>query len=202
VNDQHGDGPKAAAETQWTDEASRAYKARAEVLTQRLASHVRLTAARHGRQRELEAYIASAEQVQEALNAFAESEFDWCGSFPVRTSGSLDDDWDEDVDEGLPTDEAPVASVLGRWDYVVTDAAALMDGGRSAYLRTWPKDTVDDANVRVTSVESAMGESCIPRACVSSTRRRVCGRSPRLWSWSAMTAQMDDSSPVGPMPRP
>jgi hypothetical protein len=127
-------------------------------LTQRLASHVRLTAARHGRQRELEAYIASAEQVQEALNAFAESEFGWCGSFPVRTSGSLDDDWDEDVDEGLPTDEAPVVSVLGRWDYVVTDAAALMDEGRSAYLRTWPKDTVDDANVRVTSVESAMGE--------------------------------------------
>lgn len=162
MDDLHSESPEDFAETQWTQDALSAYRASAELLVQRLGEHVRLTSSRQGRQRETSAYFASAHQVQEALDAFAEAEFDWCGSFPVATSGSLQDDEDEDADEGPMGDpslqDAPVVSVLGRWDYVVTDAAALMEHGRRAYLEAWPKDTADDSQVRVISVESAIRE--------------------------------------------
>ena len=162
MDDQHSDNPEDFAETQWTQGALSAYTTSAELLVQRLQEHVRLTTARQGRQREMDAYFASSQQVREALDAFAEAEFDWCGSFPVPTSGSLGDDDDEDTDEAPVSDpsveQAPVVSVLGRWDYVVTDAAALMEHGRSAYLKAWPEDTADDADVTVRSVEGAIYE--------------------------------------------
>jgi hypothetical protein len=162
VDDEGGESPEEFIETQWTPDALSAYRSSAEVLVQRLQEHVRLTAGRQGRQRELGAYFTSAEQVQEALNAFAGAEFDWCGSFPVRTSEALEGYDDEDVEAGPVSDpsveQAPIVSVLGRWDYVVTDVAALVEHGRGAYLRFWPDDTADDADVRVTDVTSAIRE--------------------------------------------
>lgn len=151
-----GDGP---LDSQWTPAALAAYRAAADRLVETLREHVRLTVERQGRQRELHGYFASAEQLQAAVNAFAEAEFDWCGSFPVRTDLHHDD---EEVDDGPVADptleQAPVVSVLGRWDYLVTDGAALVEHGRRAYLQAWPQDTEDDAAVRVTDVEGAVNE--------------------------------------------
>lgn len=143
----------------WTPAALDAYRARADELLRRLAEHIAVTAGRHGRQREMTAYFDSADRLERAVTAFAEAEFDWCGSTPVGVDQPQEEaDDDEDGPARDPSlEEAPVVSVLGRWDYVVTDAGALLDHGRSAYLETWPRDSDDDAAVRVVGVESAVG---------------------------------------------
>lgn len=151
------DADDEVVETQWTPGALTAYRASADHLVQRLLEHVRLTGERRGAQRELGEYFASAEALQEAVTAFAGAEFDWCGSFPVATE-MLNDD--EEPQDGVVADpaleEAPVVSVLGRWDYLVTDGAALVEHGRSAYRQTWPQDSDDDAAVQVVDIESAV----------------------------------------------
>jgi hypothetical protein len=135
-----------------------AYRASAEQLVQRLREQVHLTAERRGRQREFDEYFASAEALQQSLNALAEAEFDWCGSFVVRTYQSFVEEEDAaDGPDGDPAfEEAPVVSVVGRWDYLVTDATALLDHGRTAYSQAWPDDTSDDAEIRVQDVGSAV----------------------------------------------
>ncbi|TNM64530.1 hypothetical protein FHN55_13470 [Streptomyces sp. NP160] len=148
----------------WSPESLEQYRARAQELSRVLAEHAALVEQRAGRQRELEDYVVSAERLQGAVNAFAEAEFAWCGSFPVRTS-EADEDGDEDGDGGvwpLPDPslaEAPVISVLGRWDYVVTDADELVAHGRDSYRAAWPEDDDEDAALRVQTVLDAVRET-------------------------------------------
>ncbi|WP_369069378.1 hypothetical protein [Kineococcus terrestris] len=159
-------GPSSAyvSDGTWTQEALADYRRRAQELIAAVTAHVDLTARRGGRQRELPAYFASAEGVRRAVDAFTEAEFAWCGSFPVRAGGGgeEDEEFDEEFDEGPVADpsvaEAPVLSVLARWDYVVTDVEALLRRGREGYLTAWPQDTEDDAVVRVHDPESAVRE--------------------------------------------
>lgn len=159
MGDEHNEDSEPFVETLWTSEALDVYRSSGQAFIQRLQEHLRLTTVRQGRQRELAAYFASAEQLQEALNAFAEAELDWCGSIPVATSEAFDKDDAEDELVGDPSlEQAPVVSVLGRWDYLVTDAAAVMEQGRRSYLKIWPEDTADDADTRVSTVEGAMSE--------------------------------------------
>lgn len=158
MGDEHNEDSEPFVETLWTPEALDVYESSAQALIQRLQEHVRLTAVRQGRQRELAAYFASAEQLQKALNAFAEAELDWCGSIPVATNEPFDDDPEDELVGDPSLEQAPVVSVLGRWDYLVTDAAALMEHGRRSYLKIWPEDTGDDADMRLTTVEGAMSE--------------------------------------------
>lgn len=156
MGDEHSEDSEPFVDTMWTAEALAAYRSRAQACIQRLQEHVDLTTARHGRQREMEAYFASVEQLREALNAFAVAELDWCGSTPVPINEPFDDD-DDDESVGDPSlDQAPVVSVIGRWDYMVTDAAALMEHGRRSYLKAWPDDTADDAERQSSTVESAI----------------------------------------------
>lgn len=141
-------------ETQWTARARSAYAQRGEDLVDAVRRHVRLTTERTGRQRELEGYFESAEGLSDAARAFSEAEFDWCGSFPLPLAEEPDQDWEE---EGEPA-VGELLSVLGRWDYRVLDEDALVGAGRSSYLRSWPEDTPEDAELRVVDVESAAGE--------------------------------------------
>jgi hypothetical protein len=67
-------------------------------------------------------------------------------------------DDEEDEDEYEEEDDGPVLSVVGRWDYRVTDPDALVDAGRRAYLNYFTEDTVEDAALRVVDVVSAAGE--------------------------------------------
>jgi len=123
----------------WTAPALNTYLSKVADLRLALAEHADLVSTRVGRQQELSAYFASAAQLQQAVNAFAEAEYDWCGSFPVRG-----DDVDEDVfdaeelgevlEDEVSSQPAGVVTVLGRHDYVITDAAAVVEHGRSAYL--------------------------------------------------------------------
>ena len=147
-----------ALDTQWTSIARVAYEARAQELAQTLLEHVALTSGRNGRQRELEPYFSSADRLSRAVAAFAEAEFDWCGSFPVSVRGANDEEGDDEWEDEDDNSDAPVLSVLGRWDYRIVDPQVLIQEGRAAYLTAWPDDTEDDAEVRVQTTEGAVRE--------------------------------------------
>ncbi|GAA2027874.1 hypothetical protein GCM10009740_16940 [Terrabacter terrae] len=148
-------------DTQWTDEAKVEYERRAVALIEALRSHVDATLALTGRQRELQPYFESADQVRSAARAFNDAEFDWCGSFPLALADDDEDDddrWDDEEESEDAVNEQPMLTVFGRWDFRVIDASAAIAAGRSAYLRMWSDDTEEDASIRVKEVRDAAAE--------------------------------------------
>lgn len=147
--------------TMWTAPALEAYQAKVGHLIDVLTTHAQLVSTRAGRQRELPAYFASADSLQRAVNNFADAEFDWCGSIPVRGSDVDDEDVEdafEDVEGDVSLEGLGVLTVLGRYDYVITDAAALVEEGRRGYLRHWTHETPEDAQQRVQEPSDAVRE--------------------------------------------
>lgn len=142
-------------DTQWTDAAKSAYKLRAQELIEALQAHLTANLMRSGRQKELQPYFESADRVMASAQAFNEAEFDWCGSFPLDLGPDAEDDEDEDLDERAG---GQVLSVVGRWDFRITDEDAVLAAGRAAYLRAWPDDTQEDAEIRVQQVDGAAAE--------------------------------------------
>ena len=144
-------------DTQWTEAAKRAYGLRAQELIEALQAHLTANLTRSGRQKELQPYFESADRVMASARAFNEAEFDWCGSFPLglRPDANEGEDEEDLVDELVGGD---ILSVLGRWDLRITDEDAVLAAGRAAYLRAWPDDTQEDAEIRVQNVGDAAGE--------------------------------------------
>lgn len=143
-------------DTQWTDKAKQAYERRADELMEALRAHLAANLNRRGRQKEFGAYFESAESLMDATRAFNEAEFDWCGSFPLGLRPDEDDDEDEEWED--QDESGSILSVVGRWDFRITDEAAVIAAGRSAYLRAWPDDTHEDAEHRVQQVSDAAAE--------------------------------------------
>jgi hypothetical protein len=145
-------------DTQWTDAAKASYERRTEEFIEAIRQHVALNLARKGRQKELLKYVPSQEGLLQAARSFADAEFDWCGSFPLPLPA--DDEWedDEDSDDEDSPGGGSVLSVVGRWDYRITDEDALIACARAAYLRAWPEDTGEDAEFRIRDAGSAAGE--------------------------------------------
>jgi hypothetical protein len=146
-----------AAGQQWSPSARAAYIQRTEDFLAALRSHTELTVRHQGRQRELEAYFLSQGRLYEAATAFVQSEFDWCGSFPLPLDSEAWDDDDDGSDEA-PQGDGSVLTVISRWDYRITDPDALVGAGRQAYLAAWVSDTPDDAEVRVSDPVTAVSE--------------------------------------------
>jgi hypothetical protein len=148
--------------SQWTQAARAAYAASAEQLVVALREHVTLTLDRAGRQAEHVAYSSSADRLLRAAAAFDDAEFDWCGSSPLGIEGDADEvDEDDEDDEDNEDDVAidgDVLTVVGRWDYLVTDAAAVIEAGRAAYARSWPGDTEEDGMIAVPDPSAAAQE--------------------------------------------
>jgi hypothetical protein len=148
-------------ETQWTPQARAAYGQRLEELHAALDAHAAVVLDRSGRESEMKGYFASADRLARAAAAFADSEFDLCGSSALNVDVEEDAFEDDDADEvwgseAVATGE--VLSILGRWDYRVIDEAATIAAGRDAYLRAWQDATEEDASIRVQDVEHAVGE--------------------------------------------
>lgn len=144
-------------DTQWTPAARNAHTARGEQLLRALREHVTLTLARSGRRAEDAGYFASTSRLQRAAAAFREAEFDWCGSFPL---GLDTDRWDDD-ENGEDEDEqgeSSILTVVGRWDYRITDEPALIAAGRATYARIWVDDTEEDATIAVSDSAGAASE--------------------------------------------
>lgn len=146
-------------DTQWTVAARERFVAQADAFVAAIQKHVTQTLTRSGRQKELGPYFESTDQLQAMAMAYSDAEFDWCGSSPLALvrDEEDDDDWDDD-DEDAPDDHGEVMSVLGRWDYRITDEQALITAGRSAYANTWPDDTAEDAEIAVPDAARAVGE--------------------------------------------
>lgn len=146
-------------ETQWTAEAKQAYERRAEDLVEALRAHVKANLTRSGRQKEFKAYFESGEALLDATREFNEAEFDWCGSFPLALRPDEDDDDDDEDEEWEDQDESgSILSVVGRWDFRITDEPAAIASGRNAYLRAWPDDINEDAEARVQLIGDAAAE--------------------------------------------
>ncbi|MDT5014960.1 MAG: hypothetical protein QOD39_1120 [Mycobacterium sp.] len=144
-------------ESQWTASAKEAYAARAEELVAALREHVKLTMGRSGRQSEHPHYFASTEEFFRAAAAFDDAEFEWCGTFPLRLD-SDEADGDIDYEEEDEEVDGSVLTLVGRWDYRVMDAHALIATGRAAYARCWPDDTDEDAAIAVADPAAAAQE--------------------------------------------
>ena len=146
-------------DTQWTPAARQAYSRRADQLADALRSHVAANLDRSGRDTDMGSYLASVKALREAVAAFDDAEFDWCGSFPL---GFDADDEDEDQDEWEDDDDQVEAgqflTLSGQWDFRLTDPTATIQAGRAAYLRAWPDDSADDADARVQDVRDAASE--------------------------------------------
>ncbi|WBQ04831.1 hypothetical protein [Kribbella sp. CA-293567] len=144
---------------QWSDAARERYVQSAEELIAALRAHVALTIERSGRERELGPYFSSSESLEEAAEAFNESELDWCGSFPLSLSGEDLDEFDDEDDES--DDVVGPRSVLSgfvRWDFTVTDEAAVIGAGRDAYRSLWPSGTDEDVVLAVPDIVRAAAE--------------------------------------------
>ena len=144
-------------DTQWTDAARRAYESRARELIEALQAHLSVNLTRSGRQKELQPYFESADRVMAFARAFNEAEFDWCGSFALDLRSDAEDGEDEEALDDEPVG-GEILSVVGRWDYRITDEDAVLAAGRAAYLRAWPDDTQEDAEIRVQQVSDAAAE--------------------------------------------
>src|SRR5262249_10784313 len=118
--------------------------------------HLTANLTRTGRQRELLPYFQSAERVMASARAFNDAELEWCGSVSLDLGPDAHDDDDEDLDE--EPEGGQILSVLGRWDFRITDKDAVLAAGRAAYLRAWPDDTQEDAEIRVQQVADAAAE--------------------------------------------
>jgi hypothetical protein len=149
-------------DSQWTSSAADAYQLRAEEFIVALRRHVALSLRREGRMAELGPYFESAERLARAGAAFDHAELNWCGSIPLGVQVFSDDDGDQGEgvlgDEAAAVGEGEVLSGLGRWDFRVVDAEALMLAGRAAYASSWSQDTAEDAELAVSDIGRAASE--------------------------------------------
>jgi hypothetical protein len=95
----------------------------------------------------------ASERLLPAALGYADAQLEYTGNgFPFGALHQYVDNDDDDEDEG-PTSGV---SVVQRRDYVVTDADAVMEAGRQAYLRVWPDDTEAAASADVNHLGRAL----------------------------------------------
>ncbi|MDO8145641.1 MULTISPECIES: hypothetical protein [unclassified Isoptericola] len=145
-------------ETQYSEAAKDEYRRRADEFVAALREHVELVLTRKGREREIPEYFGSTTNLENAAEAFNDAEFEWCGSFPLALASTEDDDDDLDEEEEPERPLNPVVTMVGRWDFRVTDEDALIESGRAAYLDAWPDEDREDAEARVRSLVAAAAE--------------------------------------------
>jgi hypothetical protein len=159
-DDEHGpdDYPE-----QFSDETRQALRGAVSALTEGLQEHADQLTALRGGTSDIPAVFAVNRRIAQLLDAWNEAVFDLTGTTPVLLDGlDDDDDEDEDEDEDDLDDDTPdlvdadPLTVVERWDLVVTDADALVHGGREAHRRLWPKETDRDAQAAVPSAAQAL----------------------------------------------
>lgn len=151
--DEHDDRPD-----QWSAASREAMLDRAEELRAAVAEYVELVRRLSGRQRELPDLFTANDALRSAALSFDDAAFDHTGTAPLGLEAWVDEGDEGDDGDGEVRASGPVLTVVGRWDYRVTDAEAVMEAGKAGYLAHWVDDTAEDAEFRVQDVESAAGE--------------------------------------------
>jgi hypothetical protein len=186
----------ASLDSQWSDAARERYLRRTEDLIAALRAHSAQVIERRGRERELQPYFSSIEALEKAAAEFNEAEFDWCGSTPLSL---MDDDTDEFDDED-EDDEAsgPVLSGLFRWDFTVTDEAAVIAAGRDAFRRAWPTNTDEDAALAVPDITRAAAEIVHVEDAAGLENTPGLERRADWWTFISHDGQSDDADTEDP----
>lgn len=140
----------------WTATGAAELVAASEALAGAVREHARVVAALTESQ-DINAVFAASEVLLPVVLAYADAQFNLTGNgFPF---GPLHDFADQD-DEGDGDEEEAVVgsglSVLSRQDFVLTDEAAALAAGRSAYTELWPADPPSAAAEDVTHIGRAL----------------------------------------------
>ncbi|MEU8221463.1 hypothetical protein [Kribbella sp. NPDC048915] len=145
---------------QYSDAAREQYLRSVDELISALRSHAELTVERIGRERELMPYFASAAALEQAAAAYNDAELGWCGSIPLHLlDDELEDGLDDDLDDdGVEDSAGAILSGFIRWDFTITDEAAVLAAGRDAHHRAWPHNTDEDATLAVPTADRAAAE--------------------------------------------
>lgn len=147
------DGPD-----QWSLEARQVLLARAEEVRTAISRYVDDLSTLAGRQAELPELFDVSDRLRSVVGAFDDAAFDLTGVSPLGVDAWDEDEEEDDVDDESGDAGGPVLTVVGRWDYRVTDPDALLQAGRRGYLAHWSDDTDEDAAFHVQDVVSAANE--------------------------------------------
>jgi hypothetical protein len=138
----------------WTKAGADRLRAAATALKDAIAAHADAVASAG---EDINLVFQASDRLVPAVLGYADAQFAYTGNgYPFGALHRHVDDDDEDEDEH--EDEGPTSgiSIVQRHDYVVTDADAVMEAGRRAYLRVWPDDTEAAASADVNHLGSAL----------------------------------------------
>lgn len=142
----------------WTDAGAVALQTAGDALADAVRSHAR-TLAGLSESRDIRAVFAASEVLLPVVLAYADAQFNLTGnSFPFgplhQFADEDDDEDDGDSDEGEAVGSG--LSVLSRQDFRVTDDAAVLAAGRTAYQSLWPDDPPSAATDDVSHIGRAL----------------------------------------------
>ena len=145
-----------------------------------------------------EVLFGATERLIPAVLAYADAQGEFTGYwFPFGVIHQYMESEEEETDgEKDPTTEehSLALSVVQRRDYLVTNAEAVLDAGRQAYLRVWPDDTGAAAAADVTHLGRALYQ--LAHADGWDNLHRTNGLSPV----AGVIAVVKPEEPLGPDP--
>jgi hypothetical protein len=139
--------------TPWTDEGAERLRAAAQEVAQGIAAHAAAVAAAKDEGAFPEVFAAN-DRLSEALVAYADAQFEYCGNPGPLGLVTVDED-----DDAEPVEEPGSVSgfsVLQRCDYEVTDEAAILTAGKEAYRKSWPDASESEASADVSHLGQAL----------------------------------------------
>ena len=141
---------------QWTEEARSQVAGAAGALIQAVRAHAETVVAMTGRRAEVRDLFPAHEALARAVLVYDEAVFDFTGTSLPLVSTDEDEEEDDGEEEDGEAEAVAHLAVLRRTDYRVTDLDAVLAAGRRAYLRVWPDDTQEDAEVDVEDLGRAL----------------------------------------------
>jgi hypothetical protein len=185
--------------TPWTEDGATRLREAAREVAERIEAHsAELVGLAHD---DFHGVFAANDRLSEALIAYADAQFDYCGNpGPLGlVSAWNDDDADDDVEE--PTSSGGFA-VLQRCDYEVTDEAAILSAGIGAYRKSWPDASESEAAADVTHLGRALyhvaHEAGTWDALRDATGLRVTGSTTRVAAVETTLGPDPDAWPADP----
>lgn len=124
----------------WTETGATALVAAADRLAKAIRDHARTVAGLRETQ-QIQKVFAANDELLPLVLAYSDAQFDFTGN--AGNFGPLhdfEDDDDDDDDDDVQVIQGTGLSVVSRQDFVVTDEAAILDAGKTAYRALWPDD--------------------------------------------------------------
>jgi hypothetical protein len=139
--------------TPWTEEGAARLREAAREVAQHIEAHAAALAGLVPD--DFQGVFAANDRLSEALIAYADAQFGYCGNpGPLGLVSAWNDDDTDDVDEN-PSSASGFA-VVQRCDYEVTDEAAILSAGVAAFRKSWPEASEIEAAADVSHLGRAL----------------------------------------------